>query len=149
MAKVHRENWNNSYRVVVREDNGRILSHKRWTQNFTLEKAVIKYKQDQTLSKDTKITRLTNVKEKVELIKTPKKFTDRELKGTQNYAATITIDGRRITARGRTQKSAYHNLAEGVSKIVLGETDKDEGFKLLTQGNIRLEKVSYVSIKKH
>ena len=111
MVSIKREKWGKNYKIVVRSDSGKILSHKKWDKNFTVPIARNIFNKNKSLDNNKKVTSLVNVKEisvnipmrKGKVIRYP-----RLRSGFVQYELSAVIGGKVIVARsdkGSTNQS--------------------------------------------
>ena len=64
MVKLKREKWNNEYRIVIRDNDGKIISHRKYIpKKFGLREAKTKYNEDITLKENIHLYEWTKTRE--------------------------------------------------------------------------------------
>lgn len=143
MVAVKREMYKGEYNVVVRDKKGRILSRRKWNKNFTIQKAVSKFKRDNTLTEDVRKVKLTNVVE----------ITDERVRARRPTGGRIQYviegklpDGKVIVARSQThdpdypksemREEALESFRERIAQAFGKEYDEDVGAQLVEEHKI-------------
>lgn len=151
MVSIKRVNINHKYFVVARADpkrkglKGIIISRRRWGKSFRLEKARDIFKKNNTLFKNVKSIRLTNVREFSDFRKKPV----RPKKKVQYFISVDFGKGKIITARSNQvdtdistktiKKQAESNLNRKISFEFENESDEDVGRRILDMRKPRIK----------
>ena len=155
---IERRKYKSGFRsVAVNDETGKVISHRKWSRKLNLNYARGYFYGHETLNSNETVTYFKNIREirykqkehqvKVDKDGNVKELSDRRLKTSgQFYTASVSVQGRRIFSNGKSRQEARDNLANSVSKVVLGETDTDEGYRYLIGENVSYSRVNYASV---
>jgi hypothetical protein len=143
-----REKWGKRYIIVIRSENGRIVSWRRWRHDFTLKMAVKKYKEDNALPKDLRIYKFstTGTREYTDFSMSPRIRSVKFQAYAECYIGKELFQARSLQyAKGEITKKAamdeaLASLYRKVAYKIFNNSDEEAGSEYLTNKKIIVRK---------